>query len=171
MKPRIQATYASSVRRLYRRNRIARRTSASNDCFAPTLMEEEYHQTVQDRYHKNAHGTDRTSGFHHPPRRRPLHQRLAVPGTQYRHIARDLRNQTRMREQDYQRRSRYEPLELRQRLWAEIRAALPRPRLRIDQDHVGCPGATTLYLGMKHIPRRNRIWSADVFIDDRNAKR
>src|SRR2546422_11167056 len=45
------------------------------------------------------------TGSTNPPRRGPLHQRLPMPATHHRHIARHLSHESRMREENHERRA------------------------------------------------------------------
>jgi len=65
-----------------------------------------------------------------------------MPGTQDRHIARDLTREPWMGEQNDERCVRYVPLESRERCSTESGASLPRPRLRIDEYDSADAGAT-----------------------------
>src|SRR5206468_6823522 len=114
-----------------------------------------------------------------PSRRRPLHQRLSMPRAQHRHIARDLRSQSRMCEQNHERCVRDYALELCHRRRPQVAPSLPRPWLGINKDNALSATGYRLSGGAhaklrerrdKNVSGRDRVRSADIIINDRHTK-
>ena len=104
-----------------------------------------------------------------------------MPGAQHRDITGYLRSESRVGEEDYERRAGNKPLEPCDRLRAEVPAALPRSRLGVDEHNaLSAPGyrvsrgahAEILQRLLKYVTGRDRVGTTHVIINggDRNRR-